>query len=101
MGLASHGFAVRGDLIEERLCVNYARDLRFVPLDPICGEMQDFIQEFVEEWTVKIEDYTPRVNKIYGLLQSGHADKAKRQLPPEKPYPVCEELRRRLGMQSS
>jgi hypothetical protein len=48
MGLASHGFAVREDLIEERLCVNYARDLRFVPLDPICGEMQDFIQEFVE-----------------------------------------------------
>ena len=43
-----------------------------------------------------IEDCTPRVRKIYDLLQSGQADKAKRQLPPEKVYPVGADLVGRL-----
>ena len=51
----------------------------------------------MDDWVVKIEDYTLRVRKIYDLLQSGHADKAKRQLPPERVYPVSAEIGRRLG----
>ncbi len=31
---------------------------------------------------------TDRVRKVYGVLQSGKADKAKRHLPPERVYPV-------------
>jgi hypothetical protein len=60
------------------------------------GLSRHVIREYVEEWIVGIEDYTPRVRKIYDLLQSGHADKAKRHLPPERVYPVSDEVGRRL-----
>ncbi|HEY1189133.1 MAG TPA: DUF4291 domain-containing protein [Gemmata sp.] len=64
------------------------------------GLGRDVIREFVEEWVVGIEDYTTRVRKIYGLLQSGNADKARRHLPPERVYPVGGELGRRLRIDS-
>jgi hypothetical protein len=60
------------------------------------GLSHHVIREYVEEWVVGIEDYTPRVRKIYTLLQSGQADRAKRQLPPERVYPLGDELARRL-----
>jgi hypothetical protein len=63
------------------------------------GLSRHIIREYVEDWTVAIEDYTPRVRKIYGLLQAGQADKAKRHLPPEKVYPICPEVGRRLLME--
>ena len=55
------------------------------------------IGEYVEQWVTSIEDHTPRVRKIYELLQSGKADQAKRHLPPEKIYPVGPALARRLS----
>jgi hypothetical protein len=60
------------------------------------GLSRHVIHEYVEQWIVGIEDYTPRVRKTYGLLQSGQADKAKRQLPAERIYPVSSEIGRRL-----
>ena len=60
------------------------------------GLSRHVIREFVDEWIVDVEDYTVRVRKIYGLLQSGEADKAKRHLPPERVYPLSAELGRRL-----
>ncbi len=60
------------------------------------GLSRHVIRAYVEEWVVGIEDYTPRVRKISGLLQSGQADKARRHLPPEKVYPVGAETGRRL-----
>ena len=45
------------------------------------GLHRHIIREYVEDWIVSIEDYTRRVGKIYNLIQSGHADKAKRRLP--------------------
>jgi Domain of unknown function (DUF4291) len=60
------------------------------------GLSRHIISEYVEEWVVGIEDLTPRVRKIYGLLQGGHADKAKRHLPTERVYPVSPEIGRRL-----
>ena len=60
------------------------------------GLSRHVIREYVDEWVASIEDITPRVRKIYDLLQSGQADKAKRLLPPEKVYPVSAELGRRL-----
>ncbi len=60
------------------------------------GLSRHVIREYVEDWVVSIEDFTPRVRKIYELLQSGKADKAKRQLPPERVYPVSAEVGRRL-----
>jgi hypothetical protein len=46
------------------------------------GLSRHVICEYVEEWVVGIEDSTSRVRKTYNLLQSGHADKARRQVPP-------------------
>jgi hypothetical protein len=59
------------------------------------GLSRHIIHEYVEEWIVGIEDYTPRVRKIYNFLQSGQADKAKRHLPPERLYPVSSAVGRR------
>ncbi len=63
------------------------------------GLSRHVTHEYVEEWVVGIEDYTVRVRKIYDLLQSGQADKAKRQLPPERVYPVSDALARRLSIE--
>ena len=60
------------------------------------GLSRHVIQEYTDKWTVGIEDVTPRVRKIWSLLQSGQASKAKRQLPPEKVYPLPLELAHRL-----
>jgi hypothetical protein len=60
------------------------------------GLSRHVIEEYVGEWVVGIEDLTPRVRKAYDLLQGGHADKAKRHLPPERVYPVGPEIGRRL-----
>ncbi len=64
------------------------------------GLGRDVIREYVDELVMGIEDYTDRVRKVYGLLQSGKADKAKRHLPPERVYPVGGELARRLLIKS-
>ena len=60
------------------------------------GLSRHVIRQFAEEWIVGIEDYTARARKIYNLIHSGQADKAKRQLPPEQVYPVNEEIAPRL-----
>jgi hypothetical protein len=60
------------------------------------GLSRHIIREYVDEWVARVEDYTPRVRKIYDLLQSGQADRARRLLPPERVYPVGAELGRRL-----
>jgi hypothetical protein len=52
------------------------------------GLSRHVIRTFVDEWVVGIEDVSSRVAKIYHLVQSGHADRAKRLLPPERVYPV-------------
>ncbi|WP_344236084.1 DUF4291 domain-containing protein [Actinocorallia libanotica] len=56
------------------------------------------IDEYADDWTVDITDLTPTVRKIHDLLRQGRADKARALLPPERVYPVPEELRRSLGM---
>jgi hypothetical protein len=60
------------------------------------GISRHMIREYVEEWVVGIEDYTPRVRKIHDFLQSGQADRTRRQLPPERLYPVGGEVARKL-----
>jgi hypothetical protein len=60
------------------------------------GLSRHISRRYVEGWTVSIEDYTPRVQKIYDLLHSGHADKSRRLLPPENVYRVPPEVARRL-----
>ena len=56
------------------------------------------IERFVNDWIVDLEDITPRVHKMRDLLQVGSADRARRLQPPERPYPVPDEVAARLGM---
>jgi hypothetical protein len=60
------------------------------------GLSRHVIQEYVDDWVVRIEDYTPRVRKMYTLIQAGQADRARRHLPPERVYPLPIELGKRL-----
>jgi hypothetical protein len=60
------------------------------------GLSRQLIREYAEEWITEITDMTPRVRKIYDLLQQGQADKAKRHLPTERVYPVNAEVARRV-----
>ncbi len=61
------------------------------------GISRSLIEEFNEEWIVKIEDYTPLVKKILNLTKSEKFDRAKKLLPVEKNYPLSKELALRIG----
>jgi hypothetical protein len=54
------------------------------------------IKKYVDEWIVDIQDYTALVSKLYKLINSGHSDKAKKLLPPERIYPLKDEFQKRL-----
>jgi hypothetical protein len=60
------------------------------------GLSRHIIREYVDDWVVRIEDYTPLVRKIYGLLRAGQATRARQLLPPERVYPINPELGQRL-----
>lgn len=56
------------------------------------GLSRHLIREYANEWIAGIEDYTRRVRKIYDLLQTGKADRARRLLPRERIYPVSRSI---------
>lgn len=64
------------------------------------GISRQLIREYVNEWIVAIEDYTPLVRKLYQQIQAGDADAAAKRLPKERPYPVDAALGRRLLMEA-
>jgi hypothetical protein len=63
------------------------------------GLSRHIIREYADEWVTEIEDFTPRVRKMVELLRSGQAEKARRHLPPERVYPVSDDLGRRLRIE--
>jgi Domain of unknown function (DUF4291) len=77
------------------------RSLRGAKLDYYSiqvGLSRQIIKKYVDEWTIEIRDYTPKVRKMYELLHSGQVEKAKRHLPKERIYPVDEKIAKRIGM---
>ncbi len=64
------------------------------------GLSRHIIDEYADDWTVGITDLTPTVRKIHDLLSQGRDDKARALLPPEKVYPLPEELAFSLGMRA-
>ena len=62
------------------------------------GLSRHVIERYVNEWVLEIEDYTPLVRKIHGLMTAGKADKARGLLPRERVYEVGGGVRKRLGM---
>ncbi len=64
------------------------------------GLSRYIIHRYVEDWTVSIEDYTPRVKKIAALLRTGREAQARALLPTERVYPLLPELKQRIGIYS-
>lgn len=62
------------------------------------GVSRHLIREYSEQWVVSITDLSALVAKLRELRRTGDYDRAKRLLPPERPYPVSQDLMNRLGM---
>lgn len=62
------------------------------------GLSRHIIEKYVNEWTIEIQDTTPSVRKIYGLLLQGQEAKAKGFLPKERVYPLKQALARQIGI---
>lgn len=63
------------------------------------GLSRHMIREFTDDWVLEIVDFTERTRKIRALYLSGNQRRAKDQLPPERVYPVSDDVVRRLGME--
>ncbi|MEV0648128.1 DUF4291 domain-containing protein [Phytomonospora sp. NPDC050363] len=76
------------------------RSLRGAPLNFYSiqvGVGRGLIRAYAEEWVRGITDLTPRARRIAGFLRAGEADKARRLLPPERVYPLGDELAAGIG----
>jgi Domain of unknown function (DUF4291) len=62
------------------------------------GLSRHLIRTYAEEWTVSIADHSPLVARLRELRRAREWERAARLLPPEKPYPLGDELALRLGM---
>lgn len=62
------------------------------------GISRHLIEDYATKWITEIKDYTPLTRKIHAFCRDGEYDKAKKLLPPERVYPVPEEIAKRLGM---
>lgn len=70
-----------------------------LPINSIqVGLSRHIIEKYVNEWTIEIQDATPLVRKIYGLLQQGQEAKAKGFLPKERVYPLAPALAHHIGI---
>ena len=77
------------------------RSLRGAALDYYSiqvGISRHVIREFVDDWTVRIDDLSVKVAKMHALLRAGKADEAKRHLPQERAYPLAPAIARNLGI---
>ncbi|WP_340384635.1 DUF4291 domain-containing protein [Streptomyces sp. SS7] len=52
------------------------------------GIGRHLIRAFTDDWIVGLTDLTPQIRKAATLLHTGHAAKAQRLFPAERPYPV-------------
>ncbi|MFC5268523.1 DUF4291 domain-containing protein [Kribbella qitaiheensis] len=53
--------------------------------------------DYVNRWTVHIDDITPHVHDIHEHIASGRSDIGRTELPPEQPYPIPHNLARIIG----
>lgn len=52
------------------------------------GLSGEAVDRYVDEWTVEIDDITPLVREIHGLIRTGDQEAVLRRLPAEQPYPL-------------
>ncbi|MCP3922038.1 MAG: DUF4291 domain-containing protein [Desulfobacterales bacterium] len=60
------------------------------------GLSSQIIEEYVNDWIVKIEDFTPTVRKLHGFIKNGNTKNFNRLHPKEKIYPVPENTKKQL-----
>ncbi|WP_432973664.1 DUF4291 domain-containing protein [Dactylosporangium sp. CA-233914] len=52
------------------------------------GVGRALIRTYAEDWVAGLTDLTPTVHKVAVLVRAGQTGKARRLLPPERPYPL-------------
>jgi hypothetical protein len=60
------------------------------------GLSRHVIGRYADEWVTGIADYTPRVRKMRDLIRQGKMEAARKMLPPERVYPVPDDIARRI-----
>ena len=60
------------------------------------GLNSQIIEEYVNQWIVKIEDLTPTVRKLHNFIKTGNMKNFNRLLPKEKIYTVPNTINKRL-----
>lgn len=61
------------------------------------GISRHLIRTYVDEWILSIEDITPLVRKLHKQCQAGQHQRARKQLPPERSYPLPEDIAQHIG----
>lgn len=81
------------------LCWDPERTLRGAELSHLSirvGLGEAVVREYAEEWVAGVEDHTAAVRRLANMIRAGKLEMAKKELPPERIYPVNETLGRRL-----
>ena len=61
------------------------------------GLSGEAVTRYVDDWIVGMTDVTELVRSVHSAVLAGKTDDALALLPAERPYPLPERLRRRLG----
>lgn len=71
------------------------------PLDAVrsiqIGLGPRIVDRYVDEWILDIQDLTPLVRRIHGLLADGESAVGEALLPPERVYPLSPEIAAHVG----
>ncbi|MEU2335961.1 DUF4291 domain-containing protein [Streptomyces sp. NPDC013172] len=61
------------------------------------GLSGEAVDRYVDDWIVDMADVTDLARSVHAAVLDGRNDEALRRLPTERPYPLPENLSRRLG----
>ncbi|MDT0434368.1 MULTISPECIES: DUF4291 domain-containing protein [Streptomyces] len=76
------------------------RDLRLAALpyrSLQLGLRGEAVRRYADEWTVGIRDVTPLAREVHARVRADDLGAAARLLPPERPYPLPDDVSSRLG----
>ncbi|MEU2549012.1 DUF4291 domain-containing protein [Streptomyces roseolus] len=79
------------------------RDLSLQPLPHRSlqlGLAGEAVRRYADEWIVSLSDVTPLARLIHGHVRNGELESARGLLPPERPYPVSDEVLSHLRRQA-
>ncbi|MER7199678.1 hypothetical protein CG723_04405 [Streptomyces sp. CB01635] len=61
------------------------------------GLSGEAVERYVDRWIVHITDVTDLAHSTHAAVREGRLDDALRELPAERPHPLAEALRERVG----